>query len=118
MQDLAKVCLPWASEIPAESSRSHIRLRRPRRLLRIAAVSVRGWDVIGVSGVKPDIAPSELVPVNWGVYPPDTATIDHLFELGYRDMEAWLDANLDERTSGACVGWRWLQPGVSARGRG
>mmetsp|Transcript_163232 Transcript_163232/g.523602 ORF Transcript_163232/g.523602 Transcript_163232/m.523602 type:complete len:465 (-) Transcript_163232:647-2041(-) len=56
-----------------------------------------GFDVMHFSGVTPDIAPSEFVPLSWGVLPPDEATLLHLFELGYRDMEAWVEAHLDER---------------------
>lgn len=44
-----------------------------------------------------DVAPTELVPPNLGLWPPEPSTIDHLFELGFQDMDAWLRANLEER---------------------
>lgn len=58
-----------------------------------------GFDFAHFTGATPDIAPSEFVPINYAVYPPNAATLEHLFELGYRDMEAWLDAHLEERVA-------------------
>lgn len=53
-------------------------------------------DGLNVLGRRPpDVAPTEFVPPSYGIWPPDAATMDHLFELGYRDMEAWLDTNLE-----------------------
>jgi hypothetical protein len=56
-----------------------------------------GFDVVHLTGRTPDIAPSEFVPLNYAVYPPGPVMLEHLFELGYRDAEAWLDDHLEER---------------------
>mmetsp|Transcript_57735 Transcript_57735/g.160973 ORF Transcript_57735/g.160973 Transcript_57735/m.160973 type:complete len:474 (+) Transcript_57735:153-1574(+) len=46
---------------------------------------------------KPDVAPTEFVPFTSIVWPPKPASIEHLYELGYQDMEAWLELHLAER---------------------
>jgi len=58
-----------------------------------------GFDITHLTGRTADITPSEFVPINYAVYPPNGAMLEHLFELGYRDMEAWLDAHLEERVA-------------------
>lgn len=44
-----------------------------------------------------DVSPTEFVPGSFGLWPPQPATVDHLYELGFRDMEAWLDDELAGR---------------------
>jgi len=48
----------------------------------------------GILGGKPEITPTEFVPGNYGLYPAALESLDHLYELGYQDMEAWLDQHL------------------------
>uniref|UniRef100_A0A6U6JA34 PNPLA domain-containing protein n=1 Tax=Zooxanthella nutricula TaxID=1333877 RepID=A0A6U6JA34_9DINO len=55
-----------------------------------------GGDILGASGRKADICPTEFVPMRWIAMPPSERTMQHLFELGYRDMEAWLDLHLED----------------------
>lgn len=55
-------------------------------------------DFMGFAGAKKtEIMPTEFVPSNYGVYPPPDWVFDHLYELGYQDMRAWLEKHLDER---------------------
>jgi len=56
-----------------------------------------GLDLFSLSGKKADVGPTEFVPNTWGVYPPAVEMLDHLYELGYQDMEAWLDKFLEQR---------------------
>jgi hypothetical protein len=39
------------------------------------------------------------VPMSFGVFPPPLTLLEHLYELGYQDMETWLQNHLDERLS-------------------
>lgn len=48
-------------------------------------------------GKEADVTPSEFVPTPWGIMPPSLDDLDHLYELGYQDMELWLHENLDKR---------------------
>mmetsp|Transcript_1177 Transcript_1177/g.2607 ORF Transcript_1177/g.2607 Transcript_1177/m.2607 type:complete len:696 (-) Transcript_1177:129-2216(-) len=62
------------------------------------SVTVKSFsDGLNLASGRADVAPTEFVPGTWGLLPPAAATVDHLFELGYRDMEAWLDQHLAER---------------------
>ena len=45
-------------------------------------------DIFGALGEAPDVAPTEFVPGGFCMWPPGIAMLDHLYELGYRDMEA------------------------------
>ena len=56
-----------------------------------------GVDMLGFTGDKADVGPSEYVPASFGVFPPPVAMLEHLYELGYQDMETWLDLHLEER---------------------
>ena len=38
--------------------------------------------------------------MSFGVFPPPLTLLEHLYELGYQDMETWLQSHLDERLSG------------------
>merc|ERR1712139_346040 len=48
-------------------------------------------------GRRPDVSPTEWVPLAQVAKPHDAVSVDHLYELGYRDMESWLDENLTQR---------------------
>lgn len=54
-----------------------------------------GLNLFGKS--VPDVTPTEFVPLGYGFWPPDPTGLDHLYELGYRDMEAWLQEHLQQR---------------------
>ena len=56
-----------------------------------------GADVLHMTGKKADVGPSEYVPASFGVFPPPLTLLEHLYELGYQDMETWLDHHLEER---------------------
>ena len=49
-------------------------------------------------GAKPPQA-SVQVPMSFGVFPPPLTLLEHLYELGYQDMETWLQNHLEERLS-------------------
>jgi len=44
-------------------------------------------DPLGFTSRSPDVEPSEYVSLSYAFWPPNCATLDHLFELGYRDTE-------------------------------
>ncbi|CAE7903762.1 PNPLA2 [Symbiodinium necroappetens] len=56
-----------------------------------------GVDVLKLTGQRADIGPSEFVPGSFGVFPPPPTLLQHLYELGYRDTETWLQLHLEER---------------------
>lgn len=57
-------------------------------------------DAIGISGKsQTEIMPTEFVPSNYGVFPPAPWVFDHMYELGYQDMSAWLENHLHERVA-------------------
>lgn len=56
-----------------------------------------GVDVLKLTGQRADIGPSEFVPGSFGVFPPPRTLLQHLYELGYRDTETWLQLHLEER---------------------
>ncbi|CAE7838862.1 PNPLA4 [Symbiodinium sp. CCMP2592] len=56
-----------------------------------------GVDVLKLTGQRADIGPSEFVPGSFGVFPPSQTLLRHLYELGYRDTETWLQLHLEER---------------------
>lgn len=58
-----------------------------------------GIDVFSFTGQRSDVGPSEYVPMSFGVFPPPLTLLEHLYELGYQDMETWLQNHLDERLS-------------------
>lgn len=58
-----------------------------------------GVDIFKVTGTKADVGPSEYVPMSFGIFPPPRTLLDHLYELGYRDMDSWLQSHLEERIS-------------------
>jgi len=45
---------------------------------------------------RAEIQPTEFIPGNYGVFPPSQETLDHLYELGYRDTESWINLHLEE----------------------
>merc|ERR1712061_13683 len=55
-----------------------------------------GWASPKLVGLPADVSPTEWVPVAFGAKPHDAVSVDHLYELGYRDMESWLDTHLEE----------------------
>ena len=58
-----------------------------------------GADLFRLTGQKADVGPSEYVPMSFGVFPPPLTLLEHFYELGYRDMESWLEEHLEERMS-------------------
>jgi len=56
-----------------------------------------GTDFLRMTGQKADVGPSEYVPLSFGMFPPPLTLLEHLYELGYQDMETWLERHLDER---------------------
>ena len=56
-----------------------------------------GVDVLKLTGQRADVGPSEFVPGSFGVFPPPRTLLQHLYELGYRDTETWLQLHLEER---------------------
>lgn len=47
--------------------------------------------------------------MSFGVFPPPLTLLEHLYELGYQDMETWLQNHLEERLDGLNsneAGWR------------
>lgn len=61
-----------------------------------------------MSGGGADVCPTEWVPGSCGLYPGSVEFVDHLYEMGYQDMEAWLNKNLAsrlEKCSGANPGY-------------
>jgi hypothetical protein len=56
-------------------------------------------DGFNIVSRAPDVAPTEFVPSAYGVYPPDPITLDHLYELGFQDMDGWLKQYLQERVN-------------------
>lgn len=58
-----------------------------------------GIDVLSFTGRRSDVGPSEYVPMSFGIFPPPVTLMEHLYELGYQDMESWLQNHLDERLS-------------------
>ncbi|CAJ1333172.1 unnamed protein product [Effrenium voratum] len=56
-----------------------------------------GIDVFKVTGERADVGPSEYVPMSFCVFPPPRTMLEHLYELGYQDMETWLERHLEER---------------------
>eukprot|EP00929_Paragymnodinium_shiwhaense_P007892 TRINITY_DN111814_c0_g1_i1.p1 TRINITY_DN111814_c0_g1~~TRINITY_DN111814_c0_g1_i1.p1 ORF type:complete len:642 (+),score=95.73 TRINITY_DN111814_c0_g1_i1:86-2011(+) len=65
--------------------------------ITVKPFTAEGLDVLGLTGRRPDVGPTEYVPSSFGGFPPAETMLDHLYELGYRDMEAWLDQFLEER---------------------
>jgi len=53
-------------------------------------------EPIGIGG-RPDVAPTEWVSGTLGVWPAKPERMDHLYEMGYRDMETWIEKHLHER---------------------
>ena len=57
-----------------------------------------GMDVLHLTGHRADVGPSEYVPASFGIFPPPVTLLEHLYELGYQDMETWLHRHLHDRT--------------------
>lgn len=56
-----------------------------------------GIDVFKLTGKRSDVGPSEYVPMSFGIFPAPVTFLEHLYELGYQDMKAWLQAHFEER---------------------
>merc|ERR1712232_327181 len=56
-----------------------------------------------LSGGDADVVPTEWVPARNCVYPGNSMFVDHMFEMGYRDMEAWLEKHLTARLEKVAV---------------
>jgi len=54
-----------------------------------------GWAPEKVLGITADVSPTEWIPVAFAAMPHDPVSVDHLYELGYRDMESWLCTHLE-----------------------
>ncbi|CAE8692220.1 unnamed protein product, partial [Polarella glacialis] len=55
-----------------------------------------GIDLLSLTGSRADVGPTEYVPGSLGAYPPPATMLHHLYEMGYQDMEAWIETHLDE----------------------
>jgi len=56
-------------------------------------------DGLGVFGGRTELMTSELVPSVFGLYPAPNYDQDHLYELGYRDAEMWVEDHLESTIS-------------------
>jgi hypothetical protein len=54
-------------------------------------------DGLGIFAGACEVTPTEFVPSAFGLVPLSVGELDHLYELGYRDMDAWLETQLDAR---------------------
>jgi hypothetical protein len=66
----------------------------------------------GATGQSGDVRPTEYVPESSAMFPPSVSMLQHLYELGYQDMENWIESELPGRLDaiesdpvGAKVGW-------------
>lgn len=50
-----------------------------------------------VSGGTADIGPTEYIATGLGLFPPPTTMLQHLYELGYQDTQAWIESKLEDR---------------------
>lgn len=48
------------------------------------------------------------VPMSFGAFPPPLTLLEHLYELGYQDMETWLQNHLEERLDGLNSNEAWM----------
>ncbi len=46
--------------------------------------------------------------MSFGVFPPPLTLLEHLYELGYQDMETWLQNHLEERLGGLNSNEAWM----------
>jgi len=51
----------------------------------------------GATGQAGDVRPTEYVPEAFALFPPPVHTLEHLYELGYQDMENWIENELAAR---------------------
>jgi hypothetical protein len=65
-------------------------------------ITVKPMSDAGLIEGRATIQPSTTVLPAWGVVPPPEHIIEHLFELGYRDMKRWLQ---DEKGYEGAQGW-------------
>jgi len=67
---------------------------------------------LGATGQSGDVRPTEYIPESSAMFPPSVSMLQHLYELGYQDMENWIENELSSRLDaiesdpvGAQVGW-------------